>query len=193
MRSSVTVWQGRTGLLQMNLPIFLWAETQVAYGPRQMGGFGEPIYSQTELASTASQLKRLQRMWRPADDTEAPPVLKTSAKADLVPYVHLPWVLNDVQWGDALADPEGRRYFQAMVLVLQEYRADEELQTTRLKAGPKAKRTRTYVVRKGDTLASIAARYHLKNGWRELAASQHPAINDPRQISAGQKLIIPAS
>lgn len=48
---------------------------------------------------------------------------------------------------------------------------------------------RTYVVRKGDVLITIAAKFHVT-----LAAlrAANPEVTDPRKLQVGQKLLIPA-
>jgi LysM repeat protein len=62
---------------------------------------------------------------------------------------------------------------------------------------PKGKHHRTppakYVVRSGDTLASIAQHlYHSANYWTVLYWANHGAIKDANQIQAGQALTVPA-
>lgn len=49
----------------------------------------------------------------------------------------------------------------------------------------------TYVVRPGDTLSAIAARYHLRGGWQELyQVNRHVIGSDPNMIRAGERLVI---
>lgn len=62
---------------------------------------------------------------------------------------------------------------------------------------PKGKHHRTppakYVVKSGDTLASIAQHlYHSANYWTVLYWANHGAIKDANQIKAGQALTVPA-
>jgi LysM repeat protein len=62
---------------------------------------------------------------------------------------------------------------------------------------PKGKHHRTppakYVVRSGDTLASIAQHlYHSSNYWTVLYWANHGAIKYANQIHAGQELTVPA-
>jgi LysM repeat protein len=62
---------------------------------------------------------------------------------------------------------------------------------------PKGKHHRTlpakYVVKSGDTLASIAQHlYHSANYWTVLYWANHGAIKDANQITAGQALTVPA-
>lgn len=204
MRSAVSVWQGRGNLLVMDIPIMLWGGDQEPVvpipPPRGTSGFlmapGGGIYDiaspQTRAASTAQQADVLVKMWRPDDDTEPPPVIRVSAPQNVVPFQHLPYWISDFTWGAAIGDQSARRIMQQLVIQVTEYREDETLQTIKAKKGPKAKRQRFYTVKAGDTLTAIAARYHLPNGWRQLAAAQHPAITDPRSLRVGQRLLIPA-
>jgi nucleoid-associated protein YgaU len=47
----------------------------------------------------------------------------------------------------------------------------------------------TYVVRSGDSLASIADRHHIKGGWHTLYHRNHDVIgSDPGELRVGQKL-----
>lgn len=170
-RSAVTVWQGRSNLMLMDLPIVLGGST--SRDP-------EPV---------TDQLTRLLEMWRPSDDTEQPAIVRIGCRGDAVPYRTLPWVINDIQWADAQGDQESWRVMQKLTLQLMEYRPDERLQTINVKA-QKWSKHRTYVVKRGDTLTSIARRFKLKD-WRELADAQHPKIRDPRNIRVGEKLTIP--
>jgi LysM repeat protein len=72
------------------------------------------------------------------------------------------------------------------------------LDATRLAAiEPKGKHHRTppakYVVRSGDTLASIAKHlYHSADYWTVLYWANHAAIKDANEITAGQALTVPA-
>jgi hypothetical protein len=174
-RSAVTVWQGRDGVLVQDIPVMVLAD-DTEYG-----------------LSTIAQIDPLIKMWRPVDDTEAPPVIRVTAPRGLIPYSTLPYWVSDFTWGAAIGDENGDRIMQQLVIQVTEYRADEELQTIKLKRPDATKRQRTYVVRPGDTLTSIAARYKLPNGWRQLGAAQNPQINDPRSLTPGTRLTIPSS
>ncbi len=63
------------------------------------------------------------------------------------------------------------------------------------KASPKPSATaratgRNYVVRSGDTLASIATKNDVKGGWRALHQLNRGVINDPNLIFPGQPLAL---
>lgn len=57
---------------------------------------------------------------------------------------------------------------------------------------PAKPKVRTYVVKRGDTLTSIAHHYHLKS-WRSIANANKNKINNPNHIEVGWRLIIPNS
>ena len=53
--------------------------------------------------------------------------------------------------------------------------------------------TRTYTVRSGDTLSSIAARfYHNPGRWQWIYAANRSKISNPNSIYVGEKLTIPS-
>lgn len=201
MRSAVSVWQGRANLLVLDIPIMLWGDDPepaiLQLPPGRKGQTGAVMTSgpqargDTFPATTKQQADALIRMWRPDDDTQAPPVVKVAAKNSLIPYQQLSFWVSDFTWGAAIANDGAVRIMQQLTIQLTEYRDDEELQTAKAKRPGRSKRQRTYRVKAGDTLAAIAQRYHLKNGWRQLAAAQNPPINDPRSLRVGQTLTIP--
>ncbi|MDI6102788.1 transglycosylase family protein [Actinoplanes sp. NEAU-A12] len=47
---------------------------------------------------------------------------------------------------------------------------------------------KTYVVRPGDTLASIAKKHHVKGGWRTLFALNKKTVKSPSMIFTGQRI-----
>ena len=51
---------------------------------------------------------------------------------------------------------------------------------------------RNYVVRDGDTLASISRRYYKTSGkWQKILNANRSVIDDPAKLKAGQTLVIP--
>lgn len=186
-RAAVTIWQGRDNPLLMDVPIVLGDLTVPS---PLVGGETTPTALQ-HPHPTSGPLQRLIAMWRPTHETHPPPVLKLRAPGNAVPYQHLPWVLNDFTWGNAVGDGRGRRMLQQLVLQFMEYRADERLQTISL-SKRRGHGRRVHVVKAGETLISIARRYRLKGGWKELGNAQHPPIRDPRNVHVGQRLVIPS-
>src|SRR5690349_13911711 len=47
---------------------------------------------------------------------------------------------------------------------------------------------KTYVVKSGDTLAKIAAKYHVKGGWKALYKLNKDRLKSPSLIFAGQRI-----
>lgn len=167
-RGAVTTWEGRANLLSMDVPIII----------------GDPNGSPISPARNV-----LSQMWRPADPTVEPPIVKIRAPGDAVPFQSLAFVIATIAWGDAAGDQRANRTMQKLTVTLQEFREDETLQTQ--KAQKPKHRGKTYTVRSGDTLTSIAKRFNVKGGWRALGNAQHPPIHDPRKIKIGQRLLIP--
>jgi nucleoid-associated protein YgaU len=60
-------------------------------------------------------------------------------------------------------------------------------------ASPKSTRApRTYVVRDGDTLASISRRFYKTSGrWKKIRDANRNIVDDPGKLKAGQTLTIP--
>jgi nucleoid-associated protein YgaU len=51
---------------------------------------------------------------------------------------------------------------------------------------------RTYVVREGDTLASISRKFYKSSGrWKKIREANKSAINDPAKLKPGMTLTIP--
>src|SRR5437764_2083293 len=60
----------------------------------------------------------------------------------------------------------------------------------------KAERTdkgkRTYIVQRGDTLASISRRFYKTSArWKQILDANRDVIDNPKKLSAGQTLVIP--
>ena len=58
---------------------------------------------------------------------------------------------------------------------------------------PKAERaSRTYVVRHGDTLASISRKFYKSSAkWKKIRDANRSIVDDPGKLKAGQTLTIP--
>jgi resuscitation-promoting factor RpfA len=59
----------------------------------------------------------------------------------------------------------------------------------RAAAAPAAPTAGGYVVKRGDTLALIAQRNHVRGGWKAIAA-KNPALSNPNRITPGQHLAL---
>lgn len=60
--------------------------------------------------------------------------------------------------------------------------------STTKKSSAKATSGKTVKVKSGDTLAKIAARYHVKGGWRGLWKLNKATVKNPHRINVGQVL-----
>jgi LysM repeat protein len=55
-----------------------------------------------------------------------------------------------------------------------------------------SKKSRTYVVRDGDTLASISRKFYKSSGhWKKIRDANRNVVDDPGKLQAGQTLTIP--
>lgn len=87
-----------------------------------------------------------------------------------------------------LFSPDGTPLRAKLSLVLKEYRPVEEQVKKTPKASPDLEKT--WVVRRGDTLSSIAAAiYRAPGEWRAIAKAN--GIQDPRALEPGRVLTLP--
>lgn len=102
------------------------------------------------------------------------------------------WVITDIEWGDALRRrSSGHRVRQAGTVTVSQHPSDglEELSVARRRNAHGRRRT-THVVKKGESLQSIArAEYGTSDRWQDIAIANN--IRDPRQIKAGRRLKLP--
>jgi len=132
----------------------------------------------------------------PPRDLAEPPVVRISGP---VPHDDLTWVITGIEWGDVIRNQSGLRVRQRLTLSLLRYSAADRIQLrpaaerARSKpaaAGSSASGGRTYVVKRGDTLSSIAAKFYRDaSKWRKIADAN--GIRDPKNLKIGQKLRIP--
>jgi len=74
--------------------------------------------------SIEADLTRLERMARPLASDGEPPRVWIAAKGGAIPYQGLAWVIDAIEWGDALMNGSGNRVRQAATLSLLEYVED---------------------------------------------------------------------
>jgi hypothetical protein len=98
-------------------------------------------------------------------------------------------VVESVRQQFTLFSPEGVPLRAKVNLVLKEYRTlDEQLKQLRLNSPD---RTHSHALKTGETLSSLAGQYYSKPArWRFIALEN--AITDPRRLTAGELLTIPA-
>jgi len=184
-RSPLSVWQGSPGL-RMDLPLQFdsW---------QQGSGTQQPPSIEKDLGA-------LEAMATPTASDGSPPRITLQATGGLLPHKGKHWVIDSLNWGDALANANGDRVRQQVTVSLLEYIADTRVVLSsaanrqRAKtAGPKTKQgasVKRYTVKKGDTLSAIAARLLGKaSRWTEIATLNK--LRDPHRLSVGQVLRLP--
>jgi hypothetical protein len=142
-------------------------------------------------------------MRTPVGSRHEPAVLTISGP---VPHTNLRWVINNIAPSttadDEIRNDQGQRVRFTAVVTLIEHVPGNVLVSHKKSPAKHHKAskgrkgttssTRTYIVRRGDTLGSIAARLlHSSSKWHDIAKAN--GIRDPNSIKVGQKLKIPAS
>lgn len=156
-----------------------------------------------EGRSIEGDIRRLERMALPRPDGP-PPTVTLAAVGGVIPWKSATWVIDGIAWGDALMNSHGNRVRQAATITFLQYVSDELLQASPAKKRRKQKRDRDgavhgvrvsakkkrYVVKRGQTLRSIAAK-ELGNSkyWTVIADLNN--LRDPRSIKVGQTLRLP--
>jgi nucleoid-associated protein YgaU len=97
-------------------------------------------------------------------------------------------IVESVRQRFTLFNPVGVPLRATLTVTLREYKTlDEQLSQLNLNSPD---RTRSYIVERGDTLSSIAARHYRQPGeWRHIA--EENGIEDPRRLTPGTFLTLP--
>ena len=189
-RQALTHWVGRDPLSQAISIVF--------------EGFRE----QESVELDCQKLEQLALPWHKGDE---PPVVRIHNEEDhdgAALHTELPWVVEDIEWGDSSRTRKGFRTRQEATVHLLRYVADEYV-----KPAPPAKKNRQnrkkknrrsqsplsmpaqsspilYIVKEGDTLTSIAARelgdWRL---WIDIADTN--GLRDPDFLTIGQQVRMP--
>lgn len=153
-------------------------------------------------------IRSLEKMAGLEAGMEEPPLIQFDS-GGVVPHdrhdaPHVDWVIERIEWGDGLRGVGGNRQRQAAVVTVRQYIEDDNLHNesaaqrrrrrkkNKRKKGKEKKgsKVKEYTVKKGDTLAKIAARYlGSSKRWQEIAKLN--GIRDPNRLTAGQKLRLP--
>lgn len=140
--------------------------------------------------SIEDAIQKLQQMASPGGPWDPPPVVDIDGA---VPHARVGWVIESLEWGAterSLRHPHPRIRQEFVVNLLQHVplvRVDDK--------GPQKNPNayRIYTVKRGDTLAKIAAKLlKSRKRWREIARIN--GIRDPksdRQLKPGRKLKVP--
>lgn len=146
-------------------------------------------------------IEALIQLGSPSSDGGEPPVL---AVGGMVPHRRLKWVLQSIDWGEAIWDGTVRVRQHAVLNLLRFMAGDAIVEadsgTTTGKGAGKRKtpRTGSYTVHAGDTLSGIAKKKMGATTGAEVRAAVKALqaankIRDPNNIKTGLKLKIPAA
>ena len=175
-RTPVTQWVG-AGLMQTTVTVWLdaWAEQ----------------------GSVEADLKTVDSLAPLSPSTEPPRVLVVGVPG--VPSTAR-WVVQSVTVSERLRLPTGATARAQVAFELLEYRPGDVVvarqsatkRSVVRNATPAAGKPKTYTVRKGDTLAAIAAKVLGKSSaWPSIAKLNN--VRNPNNLKAGQVLKLPAS
>ena len=153
-----------------------------------------------EGGSLRTDLDHLDRMAERGSKDKPPTVVWDTGgmvRHDLTHEPEAEWVITALDYGAALADDRGVTVRQSVTVTFTELDADSRLKPMtpakkRAKRKPKKKgaRKKTYTVKAGDTLQSIAAReLGDRRRWTEIRDLNK--IRDPRSIKPRQVLKLP--
>lgn len=134
-RTTVTTWKGQPAR-RLTLPILL-------------DGFAANVPVEYAIA-------QLERMALPLPGGE-PPTVRFNAQGNHLPGKALVWVVDDIQWGDAIMNAGGERVRQAATLELLEYVSDELIKARTLSKSA-AERRRFLAQRKRAQKSSARAK-----------------------------------
>jgi nucleoid-associated protein YgaU len=125
----------------------------------------------------------LRNLMKIQGDIHAPPIVRLVWDGDV-----FLGVVENMNISYVLFTPEGVPIRAKLTLTLMEYRTVEEQVAETPRSSPDV--DKTHVVRRGDSLASIATlAYNDPTVWREIA--RRNAIEDPRTLAPGQVLQLP--
>lgn len=148
--------------------------------------------------SVQGQANDIIKLGRNTEDDEVPPVFRVFG-AIWMPW--LPYVLEGVDWdGEVIRDTDTSLMRQELTLHVAEFEDPDKVRLKRIrhafgvgKGGGVNFPGNVYIVRKDDTLASIAAKvYGDRSRWKVLAKKNH--IRDPqKKLEVGSEIKLPAN
>ena len=128
-------------------------------------------------------VNRLRGLMTPDSKEHAPPLIRFVWGGPV-----LTGVLESLNVTYLLFAPGGVPLRARLAMSLKEYRTAQDQVNDPPRSSPTVHKS--YVVRRGDTLASISASVYRSPGfWRELALAN--AIDDPRRLDPGRILTVP--
>lgn len=134
----------------------------------------------------------LERLGRDPGGDAPPPILNVELPAGAPRSPSVPLVVEDIDWSvddsDELRLPSGERARQAGTVTLMQYVADDQVKLKSVAKKRKKGSSRTYTVKRGDTLAKIAKKFGISD-WHKIAKLNN--VRDPQHLKVGQKLRLP--
>ncbi|MET0418449.1 MAG: LysM peptidoglycan-binding domain-containing protein [Actinoplanes sp.] len=128
-------------------------------------------------------VQRLRDLMRPDEKEHAPPIVRFVWGPTV-----FPGVLEKLDVTYQLFKPDGVPLRAKLDLTIREYRQVKDQVNDPPRSSPTVEKS--YLVRRGDTLSSIAAALYRDPGaWRVLARAN--GITDPRDVAPGRLLIVP--
>ena len=139
-----------------------------------------------DVRTQTNKLVQLTRIKRGLGQEEPPPVCRFSWGTVTPPNSDFPFtgVITDLRQNFTLFSPDGRPLRAVVNMQIREYL---DVEKDQIETDPEAS---TYVVKRSDTISGIAARiYNDPARWRTIAEANR--LDDPRELTAGQTLLIP--
>jgi hypothetical protein len=172
-RKSLTNWEGHAPF-QMELDLFL-----------------SEVFKDKSVEDGIRKLERM-AVVDTSLDPNRPPVVRVHG--DSLPSVakDLGWVIQDLAWGKTIRSVDhGHRIQQQVTLSLLEHISGGLVKESGIKPGGGLQpQYRTYTIKKGDTLQSIAKKLLGKEKrWQEIARLNN--LHNPRNLPTGKKIRVP--
>lgn len=159
-------------------------------------GLGNPAV-QPSGAAIERDIALLEGMARSPRPAKEPPAISLDCHGALIPHKDIKkWVIENIEWGDALRNSSGDRIRQDATVTLMEKIEDAAIEErsaanrAREKSGQTKKHPGRYTVKKGDTLSKIA-RVLLGDADRWVEIAKLNNIRDPRTLKVGRVLKLP--
>jgi nucleoid-associated protein YgaU len=121
--------------------------------------------------SIEDQIRDLEAMALPRTGGE-PPTVKLLARGGHIPYQSLRWVIDGLEWGDAIMNASGNRTRQAATLALLEFVADDLIDARSRRSPAQRRRAR-------------AAKASGKNRKKNARQKRKPAARNRRSSASG--------
>jgi len=151
--------------------------------------------------SVESEVRTLERLAGGGTST-TPPVLSFDS-GGLVPHDYhdnprTRWVIDGIEFGEVIRNAYGNRVRCEMVVTVLEYvEGPDYVESSAAKRSQgkhpnsSSSHSKLYVVKKGDTLISIARKKHVAGGWRAIQKLNPKKAKNPRKLVVGTTLRLP--